>query len=183
MTTARPRRPPKPPQTADVVSPGRRAAAVAIDYVYGGLASVLAALLASTWLLVRTDWGRDDVTAGDATFAAALLLAATPAWLAWTAVRLVQRGATPGQSRCRLRVVARPRRRLLRLACHPISVPGWLWLSIVAALASFESLALALATAAVGAALAGLVTAARVVLLPRARGLHDLVAGTRLVAA
>ncbi|MBM4411364.1 MAG: hypothetical protein FJ037_08610, partial [Chloroflexi bacterium] len=115
MSTARPK-PDRLTTTARGIPPGRRVLAFAVDLIYGGLASLLAALAAGGWLLLRTSWGRDDIPAGDATFAAALLLAATPAWLAWTALRLAQRGATPGQDRQRLRVTGPPRPRLLRLA-------------------------------------------------------------------
>lgn len=182
MTTARPK-PDHPTTAAPGVPPARRLLAFATDLIYGGLASLLAASAAGGWLLLRTGWGRDDVPSGDATFASALLLAATPAWLAWTAIRLAQRGATPGQARCGLRVVGRPRRRLLRLAAHPLSVPGWLWLAILAAIATFEVLAIACAAAGLAVLLGGLVTAGTALLRPRARGLHDFIARTRLVTA
>lgn len=161
----------------------RRLLAFALDLFYGGTASLLAILVAGSWLLVRTAWGRDDVPSGDATFASALLLAATPAWLAWTALHLAQRSATPGQARSRLRVVGSPRRRLLRLAIHPLAVPGWLWLAILAAVATFNILAIAVAAFAGAIFLGGLITAGRALFRPRACGLHDLIARTRLVSA
>ncbi len=182
MTTAPPK-PDRPTTATPGVPQGHRVLAVAVDLIYGGLASLLAALVAGGWLLVRTGWGRDDVPSGDATFASALLLAATPAWLAWTALRLAQRGATPGQARCGLRVVGTPRRRLLRLALHPLAVPGWLWLAVLAAVATFEVLAIVFAIAVGIVLLGGLVTAGRAILRPRARGLHDLIARTRLVTS
>lgn len=182
MSTARPK--PDRPTTAERgIPPGRRVLAFAVDLIYGGLASLLAALAAGGWLLLRTSWGRDDIPAGDATFAAALLLAATPAWLAWTALRLAQRGATPGQDRQRLRVTGTPRRRLLRLALHPLAVPGWLWLAILAAVATVDPVALAFAATGAVVFLGGLIGAGRAVLRPQAPALHDLIARTRLVTA
>ena len=157
--------------------------ALAIDLIYGGGASLLALLVASLWLFVRTAWGRDDVPAPDATAAAALLLAATPAWLVWTALRLIQRGATPGQARAGLRVTGRTRQRLLRLALHPLAAPGWLWLGILTGVATFNLVALACASIGVALLLGGMVSAALAVLRPTARGLHDRAAGTRLVRA
>ncbi len=182
MPTTRRLRPPTSSDTTEV-SPGRRATALAIDLIYGGLASLLALLVAMLWLLVRTAWGRDDVPTPDATAAAALLLAATPAWLAWTALRLVQRGATPGQARAGLRVTGRPRQRLLRFALHPLAVPGWLWLALLAGVATFNLVALACATVGLALLLGGLATAALAVLRPTARGFHDRATGTRLVRA
>ena len=182
MTIAPPK-PDRPTTAAPGAPPTRRMLAVAVDLIYGGAASLLAALASGGWLFLRTAWGRDDVPSGDATFASALLLAATPAWLAWTALRLAQRGATPGQARCGLRVTGSPRRRLLRLALHPLTVPGWLWLATLAAVATFEVLAVACAAAGGVALLGGLVTAGRTLLRPQARGLHDLIARTRLVSA
>lgn len=182
MPTTRRLRPPASSATT-AVPLGRRVTAVAIDLIYGGLASLFALLVAMLWLLVRTAWGRNDIPTPDATAAAALLLAATPAWLAWTALRLVQRGATPGQARAGLRVTGRPSQRLLRFALHPLAVPGWLWLAILAAVATFNLVALACATVGVALLLGGLATAALTVLRPTARGLHDRAAGTRLVRA
>lgn len=171
----------RPNRSTGGVPSGRRAQAFAIDVIYGGLASLGAALAASGWLLFRTAWGRDDVPSGDATFASALLLAATPAWLAWTAMRLLRRGATPGQARCGLWVVGRPRNRVLRLAVHPLAFPGWLWLAILAAVASFYVLALAIAAVGTAVLIGGLFTAGQALLRPDTRGLHDLIARTRLV--
>lgn len=184
MTTTRPEHPPTPTATAEPPVPlGRRVLALTVDLIYGGAASILAASAAGGWLFLRTAWGRDDVPSGDATFASALVLAATPAWLAWTALRLAQRGATPGQARCGLRVAGRPRRRLLRLAVHPLAIPGWLWLAILAAVATFEALAAVFAVAAAAVLLGGAVTAGGALVRPQARGLHDLLARTRLVSA
>ncbi len=162
---------------------GRRLLAFALDLIYGGTASLFATMVAGGWLLLRTAWGRDDVPSGDAAFAWVLLLAATPAWLAWTALRLAQQGATPGQARGHLRVMGSTRRRLLRLALHPLAVPGWLWLAILAAIATFYALAIAAAAFAGAVFLGGLVTAGRALFRPRARGIHDLIARTRLVSA
>ncbi len=183
MATARPSRVPSAPPHAEVPAPRKRVAALATDLVFGGMASLSATLVAGAWLLVRTGWGRDDVGAGDATFAAALLLAATPAWLAWTALRLARDGATPGQARYRLSVRGGTRQRLTRLACHPTAVPGWCWLAVLAATARMESIAVAGLGVGVVVALGGLVTAARILIHPEARALHDLVAGTRLYTA
>jgi hypothetical protein len=157
--------------------------ALAIDLIFGGLASLLALFVALLWLLVRTAWGRDDVPTPDATAAAALLLAATPAWLVWTALRLIQRGATPGQARVGLRVTGRTRQRLFRFALHPLAAPGWLWLGILTGVATFDLFALACAAIGFMLLLGGLVTVALAIVRPTARGLHDRAAGTRLVRA
>lgn len=183
MASARAPHPSAPPGPTPGVSPGRRLLALAVDLILGGLASAAAALLASVWLLLRTAGGRDDVPAGDATFAAALLLAATPAWLAWTGIRLIRRGATPGQAHAGIRVTGTRGRRLVRLACHPVGVPGWCWLAILVAVATFEAVAVAFAAAGAAVLVGGLVTAATAIAWPERRGLHDVVAGTRLVAA
>lgn len=165
------------------VTPGQRAAAFAFDLIHGAVASLIALSVAATWLLLRTAWGRDDVPAGDATFAAGTLLAATPAWLAWTALRLARQGATPGQARAGLRVVGPPRQRLIRLSLHPLAAPGWMWLAIMTAVATLDRSALAFAAVAVAIFVAGLVTATLAIARPTARGLHDRIAGTRLARA
>lgn len=182
MPITRRSRSPKSPDATEV-SPGRRVTALAIDLIYGGLASLLALFVALLWLFVRTAWGRDDVPTPDATAAAALLLAATPAWLAWTALRLAQRGATPGQARAGLRVAGRLRQRLIRFALHPLAASGWLWLAILTGVATFDVVALACAVIGVLLLLGGLATAALALLRPGVRGVHDRVAGTRLVRA
>lgn len=181
------RNPPRPGAriwTSDIAAPlGQRAAAFAFDLINGAVASLIALAVAATWLLLRTAWGRDDVPVGDATFAAGTLLAATPAWLAWTALRLAREGATPGQARAGLRVVGSPKRRLLRLSLHPIAAPGWIWLAIIAVVATLEPLALVLAAMGGAIFVAGLMTTVLAVARPTARGLHDRIAATRLARA
>ncbi|TAJ19780.1 MAG: hypothetical protein EPO65_05770 [Dehalococcoidia bacterium] len=165
------------------VTIGQRAVAFAFDLVYGALASLTALVVAAGWLLLRTAWGRDDVPSGDATFAAGVLLAATPAWLTWTALHLAQRGATPGQARAGLRVVGSTRRRLIRFSVHPLMAPGWIWLAILALVVVVGPVAVGLAAIGGAILVAGLVTAVLAVARPTARGLHDRIAGTRLAHA
>jgi hypothetical protein len=166
--------------------PGRRVrlAAAAID------AAVLLVLLTGTlivalaYLLARTAWGRFDVGLGDALVAASLLGAGVPAWAAWQLARLQLEGATLGQRRLGLAVEARaPWRRLARFAAHPLAVPVWGWLALTALIAGLPWLPLLPALAGGLVLLAGLVSLAMLAVDPDARGLHDRLAGTRLVRA
>lgn len=173
--------------------PGRwqRSAAVLIDLSSAALTVAVAACVATLWLLARTAWGRDDAGSGDALIATALVLAALPAWATWQVVRVRRGDGTAGQARVALTVtlsaraarVARSARTAatVRLACHPVAVTAWLWLTALALLLGANLLALASAAAAALWALAGLVSAVAVLRDPAARALHDRLAGTSLV--
>lgn len=171
----------------DEGTPGRgaRFAAVALDL--GALLALLAivAVAVAGWLLARTAWGRLDAGAADAWAAAALLAACVPAWGAWQLARLRRAGATFGEARAGLAVEASSaRRRLLRFALHPLSVPVWGWLALTLLVSGLGGPALALAAlCAIAGALAGLGGLAALALAaarPGARAPHDLPAGTRL---
>ncbi|MDP6605311.1 MAG: hypothetical protein QF664_03485, partial [Dehalococcoidia bacterium] len=115
--------------------------------------------------------------------------AAIPAWTAWLAARLWRDAATPAQRRQGLVLVtagALPgetrRRRVARLAIHPLSLPGWLWLTLTAALGGVPWLWIMPALAATAVALAALGSLALLVARPQRRAVHDLLARTRLTA-
>jgi hypothetical protein len=167
---------------------GQRLAAVLFDFATAALAVAAAALLATLWLLARTDRGRHDPASADVLITTALILAAPPAWAAWQLLRIRRGGSTAGQLRLSLAVEsdgqgarsARPGA-LLRLAYHPLSITAWLWLVAVALLLGSTLIALALLGAAGVCAAGGGVSAALVLRDPGARALHDRLAGTRLV--
>ena len=118
-------------ETRDERPPGFVAGLLAllIDWMALLLMVFVAGLLAFGWLLLRTQAGRYDAPGGDALVAAALIGATAPAWTAWQAVRMYQRGATFGQARLGLAVEGGPKRRVARLLVHPVSAPLWAWLT------------------------------------------------------
>lgn len=161
----------------------RRAAAFASDLAAGLAALLVACLVAAAWLLARSAWGRDDPADGDTALAFALIGAVPPAWLAWLALHLARDAATPGEGAAGLRVegARNGRRRLLRLAVHPLGASGWVWVALLLWVAGASSLALAPAIVAAAVAAGGIVSAAMLAVRPGARPLHDRLAGTRLV--
>lgn len=171
-----------PPFTAPALR-RRRLAAAGADAATLALALLAAGALATAWLLVRTAWGRDDTTQGEAALAFALGGAAVPAWTAWVTLHLYDRGATPGQRWQRLAIEAvSPARRALRLAAHPLALPAWGWLLTVLFLLDARWLAapaVLLTLAVMGSALASLVL---LLVRPAWRGPHDRLARTRLTA-
>ncbi len=161
-----------------------RATAFAIDLGWGALAVLAATLLAFGWLFVRTDLGATHVTDGDSIIAAAVIGAAIPAWIGWVALHALTTGATRGQQRTGLRVEvtsARPLARALRLALHPISVPGWLWLAAVVAILEVPWLPLLVVLIGATIALMGVISIALLITDPSAAPLHDRAAGTRVM--
>jgi hypothetical protein len=161
-----------------------RVLAVTIDALWGLGAVFFAAMVAFTWLFVRTGWGRYDVESIDSIAAAALIAAAIPAWLAWLSIGLRQDRATFGQRSRQLTVAAegarRPAPELLRLAVHPLGLAGWGWLTILFALLTVPVLPLLFAAITGTIALMGIVSAVLILRDPGTRGLHDRIAGTRL---
>lgn len=147
----------------------------------------IAAAIAVAWLLSRTAWGRDDVRSVDSAVALALVATVPPAWLVRLALHSITAGGTPGQRAAGLRLTARRRHArvavLIRLALHPLGTVGWAWLAATLAMAQLYTAALV--PAAVGALtlLGGLTSLAVVLVAPGARGVHDRLAGTRLVRA
>lgn len=160
----------------------RRVAALIIDLaILAGFAAV-ASLLSLAWMLARTEGGRYDLAIGDSAVAFALLLAAVPAWAALLAADVVLFGATPGERRLRLAIEGGPLRRLVRLAVHPLGVIAWLWLAAMANLATLPVVGLVLLAVAMTGLLGVAASIILVLRAPSAGGVHDLLAGTRLVA-
>jgi hypothetical protein len=105
------------------------------DIAWLAAGSIAAFVVAFGFLFWRTGWGAVDAGAGDTAIATALLLAPAPTWLAWLIVSVLDEHASPGQRERGLVVTttaqAWPGAQLIRLALHPLSLPGWLWLSTI----------------------------------------------------
>ena len=166
---------------------GRRLTAFAVDCGSGLLALLAGVLLAAVWLLLRSGLGLIDAPEGDAVVAAAVAGATAPAWAAWLFARSRRRGATFGEGVAGLGVAEREghgrpsgRRRSLRLALHPLSLPLWGWLALTALLSGLPwAWAPPLLVVAL-VALGGVGSLALLLVRPSAPALHDRVAGTRL---
>jgi hypothetical protein len=161
-------------------SRGQRFRAVARDLLPLATAEAVSIALVTVWLLVRSGAGGRDLPDLDAQLAAAALLAVPPAWLAWYASG-ISSGTSSGQRSAGMRVQGSSVRRSLRLVLHPLAVPLWTWLALLALAAGLPYLAIPLLLATVLVALGGLVSVARWALAPGRPGLHDVLAGTRLV--
>ena len=181
---------PDPPLAAEHRTPvaagrRRRPAAVCIDLGTAVGAALGGVVVAMLWLLVRTGWGRDAVTSGDAIVATAVVLAVLPAWVTWQLARVRRGAGTPGQSRMGLAVVPAPnagaRARLLRCAWHPLATLAWLWLAAVTALLEQWPLAIACLLVAAAWLLLALVSVALLLRDPASPTLHERFSGTRLV--
>lgn len=169
------------PEGAVRVALARRWGAVGVDAGLGLGFTLIAAVVAVAWLLLRTRAGAVDVGAGDAAFAFALVLASVPAWLGLLAAGLIEDGATPGQRRAGLAIEGGRWERLARLAVHPLGAVGWLWLTVVAAIATVDGLAALFAAAAVIVLAGGVLSYALGLVRPGWPPLHDRIAGTRMV--
>jgi hypothetical protein len=165
-----------------LVTRRRRVAALALDLAVLAGFAVVASLLSLAWMLARTEAGRYDLAIGDSTFAFALLLAAVPARVALLAADVAVLNATPGQRRMGLTVEGASPRRLLRLAVHPLGVVAWLWLAVVANLATLPVVGLVLLAVAMTGLLGVVASTILVLRAPSSAGAHDILAGTRLVA-
>lgn len=166
-------------EAGDELTPGRFAAtlAVLIDWMALLLMVVVALIVASAWLLLRTQAGRYDVPEFDSLAAVAFVTAAVPAWAAWQAYRLYADGATTGQALRGLRVEGAPGRRAARLLLHPVALPLWVWIAATGVLSGSRRIAVVvLGVTAIMMLLTGVTRAFR-------RPLYDLVTGTRLVRA
>jgi hypothetical protein len=150
---------------------------------------VLTGAVAVAWLLARTAWGRDDATDFDSSLALAILAAGPAAWLARLGYALVTTQATPGQRALGLQVEVTAGRafpghqtaRALRLAAHPFGAGGWLLVALTVLLTGAWEIATVIAAVGGLLLIAGIVSLAVVLVAPDARGLHDRMAGTRLV--
>lgn len=182
-------REPRDASTGPVSRPGvvlvtrrRRVAAVTLDLaVLAGFAAI-ASLLALVWMLARTEAGRYDLAIGDSTLAFALVLTAVPAWAALLAVDIAVFSATPGQRRMGLAVEGGTRRQFLRFAFHPVGVIVWCWLAVAANLATLPVAGLVFLAVAMTDLLGAVASVILAFRSPSARGAHDIMAGTRLVA-
>ncbi len=169
-------------------APGRVriVAAAAVDAALLVALHAGAAVLATAWLLVRSESGRLDVGATDAAVAVSVIAAAAPAWVAWTLLATRRRLPTPGQGLARIRPVpagGAPRGALyVRAAAAPLSLPGWLWAAATPLVAGLPPwLALPPLVGATGVAAAALGSLGLLLVRPRARLLHDRLARTSLV--
>ncbi|GMU41278.1 MAG: hypothetical protein AMXMBFR23_21440 [Chloroflexota bacterium] len=157
-----------------------RANALAFDLLAMAVATSVGGMLALGWIVVRTGGGTDP-SAGDSALAFALLMAGLPAWYGLAAFDLVRGGSTPGLRRSGFRVEGGPARRLLSFALAPTALPGWGWLTAVAAISTVYPLALLLASMTVLVATASVASVALV--LAGRTALHELATGTKVVRA
>jgi hypothetical protein len=164
---------------------------VGIDVASVVVGTLVAVVIATIWLLLRTGLGRDDAGGGDAVVALSLVAAVVPAWTVYAGAMAWRRGSTPGQRR--LGVVVQSRgsgealagaswRRGVRLAMHPLSLPGWSWLALTALLTGVPWLWVPFGLAAAVVALAGLASLVLLLVRPALPALHDRVARTSLTA-
>jgi hypothetical protein len=163
------------------VTRGRRARALGVDFAILAATMLGATVVASCWMLIRTSAGRFDLGAGDAAIAFGMVMAPPAAWSAWLALATCLDGATPGQRRAGLVVAGGPWARLVRLALHPFAIPTWTWLAVIGTVAVIPVLPLLFLAMAIMAGLGGAASLILVLRAPSARGIHDLVSGTRLV--
>lgn len=158
-----------------------RANAFAFDLLAMAVATSAGGLLALAWLLLRTGGGGTDPGAGDSAFAFALLMAGLPAWYGLAAFDLARGGSTPGLRRSGFRVTGSTARRVVSFALAPTALPGWGWLTAVAAISAVYPLALLLASMTVLVAAASVASVALV--LAGRTALHELATGTKVVRA
>ena len=160
-------------------TPGRFAALLATLIDWAALLLIIAAALivASAWLLLRTQAGRYDVPEFDSLAAVAFVTATVPTWAAWQAHRLYTYGATTGQALRGLRVQGTPGRRAARLVLHPAALPLWVWIAATGVMSGSRRIAVVvLGVAVIMLVLTGVTRVVR-------RPLYDLATGTRLVRA
>jgi hypothetical protein len=160
-------------------TPGRFAALLAtfIDWVALLLIIAAALIVASAWLLLRTQAGRYDVPEFDSLAVVAFVTATVPMWAAWQAHRLYTYGATTGQALRGLRVQGAPGRRAARLVLHPAALPLWVWIAATGVMSGSRRIAVVvLGVAVIMLVLTGVTRVVR-------RPLYDLATGTRLVRA
>jgi hypothetical protein len=138
-------------------------------------------LVAAGWLLARTDAGRLEVRDADARFAASLLMAVPPAWLAWLAPGLA-RGATSGQRRAGLGVRGTLIARINRFALHPLALPLWIWVALVVFALGSPKFGVAVAFVAALVLLLAVASLVMWAASPGWRALHDRIGRTRLVS-
>lgn len=125
-----------PPMTLPQTPTLRRRlfAAFAYDIVTLVGALLATALIAALWLLTRTSLGRIDPNERDAVIGFALWGAALPAWTVWQWRSLASHGTSAGMYRAAAGpgtpLLLSRRRRVWWYVLHPVTVPGWIWLSL-----------------------------------------------------
>ena len=164
------------------VSRRARVRAVAFDLLVCAGIQAGAGALAVLVFVLQTDGGARDLSTTTATTGWAIALAAVPAWLGLLGHSSALLAGTLGQRSAGLEVEGASARRVVRLAVHPLSALGWLWLALVAALATIPGLPLLLTAAGLLVISGGVVSAVMLLRDPNALPLHDRLAGTRLVA-
>jgi hypothetical protein len=164
------------------VSRRARVRAVAVDLLLCAGIQVAFGAIAFLLFVVSTGGGARDLATSTATLGWSIALAAVPAWLGLLGHASAVLDGTPGQRSAGLTVEGFPARRAVRLAVHPVSALGWLWLALVAALAAVPGLPFLLTAAGLIAIGGGVVSTVMLLLDPSALPLHDRLAGTRLVA-
>lgn len=109
-------------------------AAFAYDIVTFVGALLATGMLAGAWLLARTGFGRIDPTGNEAVVAFAVWGAALPAWTVWQWRSLASHGTSVGMYRTAAGpgtpLLLSSRRRIWWYVLHPVTVPGWIWLSL-----------------------------------------------------
>lgn len=188
VTSHRPLQPkaPRSQRREGPVPRGRRVRAVAVDVALTAGVAGIGVVLGLAWVFVRTGAGDSTPGDGDAAIGLALTLGAPAAWLAWTAMRAIERGATPGQRMLRLEVEASGRaslRRAARFALSPVGAIAWFWLGLVVALAAIPWIPLLLIATALIVGATGLASLAILLVRPASTALHDRIAGTTAVVA
>lgn len=164
------------------VSRRARTRAVVFDLLLCAGSQVAVGALALVVFMLQTGAGARDLTTASATTGWAVALAAVPAWFGLLGHSSALLDGTPGQRSAGLELEGTPTRRVLRLAVHPLSALGWLWLAVVAALATIPGVPLLLVAAAFSVVAAGAVSAVMLLRDPNTLPLHDRLTGTRLVA-
>jgi len=167
---------------APAITRRQRVVAILIDLAILASLAAFALGIGMAWLLLRTGFGAEDPTSRDTHIAFGLLMATVPMWLTFVGRELILTASTPGQRHAKLAVQGSQRIRLVRLITHPIAAVGWLWLALIANLATLPLAPLFFTSAATIPILGGLITTLIALRSPTARGIHDHIAGTRLVA-
>lgn len=164
-------------------TPKVRARLLAVIFDTGMLVLLLSLglLVAFTYLLIRTSWGRFDVASSDALVAASLIGAIVPTWAMWLIAHLHLKGATPGQALLGLSVEGQQWRRLARLLVHPISIPLWIWGLLTAFIAQLNVLLVPIALVLLMVTIPGLISFGMLLIRGDTRLLHDYLFSTRMV--
>ena len=156
----------------------RLVGAILIDLAALATVVLAAGLVATIWLLVRSDAGANDITPGDGLVALALYAAGLPAWVALEWRALLTSGRTVGRTWMRARS-GPPWRAVTRdvwLLLHPASTMLWLWAAATAGLLEAVTAALALAAVAMLVLVLAVASLLRLLVTPDAAPLHELLA-------